>query len=71
MSDDRPISCSPIDKARDIFIESGYTMIGRYLWEYWTNGNKTFQIKDDAVISLDGTSTPVLEFLEKYKEVLG
>ena len=62
-----------IDKARGVFIRAGYTLIGRYTWEYWSNGNKTFQIKDDSIVPLNGKPLPISEFLEQYdgKEVLG
>lgn len=62
-----------IDKARGVFIRAGYTLIGRYTWEYWSNGNKTFQIKDDSIVPSNGKPLPISEFLEQYdgKEVLG
>lgn len=53
---------------RDMFIRSGYTMIGRYSWEYWSNGDKTFQIKDDIIVPMDGKPVPAIEFLERYKK---
>ncbi len=57
-----------IDKVRGVFIRAGYTLIGRYTWEYWSNGNKTFQIKDDSIVPLNGKPLLISKFLEQYDE---
>lgn len=38
-----------IDKARKILIDAGWTMIGHFSGEYWTNGERRVCLSQDEV----------------------
>ena len=38
-----------IDKARDILVNAGWTMVGHFSGEYWTNGERRVCISKDEV----------------------
>ena len=38
-----------IDKARKILIDAGWTMVGHFSGEYWTNGERRVCLSQDEV----------------------
>ena len=45
-----------IDKARKILIDAGWTMVGHFSGEYWTNGERRVCLSQDEVRVFSTTS---------------
>ena len=58
-----------IDKARKILIDAGWTMVGHFSGEYWTNGERRVCLSQDEgrVFS----TTPCIMSLSSFVETKG
>ena len=58
-----------IDKARKILIDAGWTMVGHFSGEYWTNGERRVCLFQDEVRVF--STTPCIMSLSSFVETKG
>ena len=58
-----------IDKARKILIDAGWTMVGHFSGEYWTNGERRVCLSQDEVKVF--STTPCIMSLSSFVETKG
>ena len=58
-----------IDKARKILIDAGWTMVGHFSGEYWTNGERRVCLSQDEVRVF--STTPCIMSLSSCVETKG
>lgn len=58
-----------IDKARKILIDAGWTMIGHFSGEYWTNGERRVCLSQDEVRVF--STAPCIMSLSSFVETKG
>ena len=58
-----------ISKAREILIKAGWTMVGHFSGEYWTNGEKRVCISEDEVKVI--SPLPCIMSLSSFVETKG
>ena len=58
-----------IDKARKILIDAGWTMVGHFSGEYWTNGERRICLSQDEVKVF--STTPCIMSLSSFVETKG
>ena len=58
-----------IDKARKILIDTGWTMVGHFSGEYWTNGERRVCLSQDEVRVF--STTPCIMSLSSFVETKG
>ena len=58
-----------IDKARKILIDAGWTMVGHFSSEYWTNGERRVCLSQDEVRVF--STTPCIMSLSSFVETKG
>ena len=58
-----------IDKARKILIDAGWVMVGHFLGEYWTNGERRVCLSKDEVRVF--STTPCIMSLSSFVETKG
>ena len=58
-----------IDKARKILIDAGWTMVGHFSGEYWTNGERRVCLSQDDVKVF--STTPCIMSLSSFVETKG
>ena len=58
-----------ISKAREILLKAGWTMVGHFSGEYWTNGEKRVCISEDEVKVI--SPLPCIMSLSSFVETKG
>lgn len=58
-----------IDKARKILIDAGWTMVGYFSGEYWTNGERRVCLSQDEVRVF--STTPCIMSFSSFVETKG
>lgn len=58
-----------INKARKILIDAGWTMVGHFSGEYWTNGERRVCLSKDEVRVF--STTPCIISLSSFVETKG
>ena len=58
-----------IDKARKILIDAGWTMVGHFSSEYWTNGERRVCLSQDEVRVF--STTPCIMSLSDFVKTKG
>ena len=58
-----------IDKARKILIDAGWTMVGHFSGEYWTNGERRVCLFQDEIRVF--STTPCIMSLSSFVETKG
>lgn len=58
-----------VNKAREILINAGWTMVGHYSGEYWTNGERRVCLSSDEVRVF--STAPCIMSLESFVNTKG